>query len=404
MTERSGLDARGLQRLHDRLATHVERGEVPGLVALVARGPDVHVEVLGTAAFGATTALRRDAIFRIASLSKPIAAAATMVLVEDGTLTLDGPVAAFLPELASPRVLRSLEGPLDDTVPAERAITVEDLLTFRLGFGVIMAPGGAYPVQAAEAELGLMTLGPPWPPPPFGPDEWIARFASLPLLHQPGAEWRYNTGAQVLGVLLERASGQPLEEFLRARLFEPLGMADTAFWVPPEKQDRFTTAYFPDEASGALHLLDAPVGGWWNERPAMGNLAGMLVSTLDDYWSFVSMLLGGGTSRDGNAVLSGASVAAMTTDHLTAAQRASAPMFFGEHGGWGYCMAAPGPLQGVPPVPWGFGWNGGTGTTWFSDPVRGLTTILFTQRAMTSPEPPALFSDFWEGAYAAMAS
>ena len=404
MTERSGLDARGLQRLHDRLATHVERGEVPGLVALVARGPDVHVEVLGTAAFGATTALRRDAIFRIASLSKPIAAAATMVLVEDGTLTLDGPVAAFLPELASPRVLRSLEGPLDDTVPAERAITVEDLLTFRLGFGVIMAPGGAYPVQAAEAELGLMTLGPPWPPPPFGPDEWIARFASLPLLHQPGDEWRYNTGAQVLGVLLERASGQPLEEFVGARLFEPLGMADTAFWVPPEKQRRLTTAYYPDEAGGALRLLDPPHGGWWNEPPAMGNLAGMLVSTLDDFWSFVSMLLGGGTGHDGTAVLSPASVTAMTTDHLTAAQRASAPMFFGEHSGWGYCMAAPGPLRGAPPVPWGFGWNGGTGTTWLSDPVRGLTSVLFTQRAMTSPEPPALFADFWEAAYGAVAS
>jgi CubicO group peptidase (beta-lactamase class C family) len=403
-TDRAGLDERGLQRLHDRLAAYVERGQVPGLVALVARGPDVHVEVLGAAAIGDATALGRDAIFRIASLSKPIAAAATMVLVEDGTLTLDGPVSTYLPELGSPRVLRRLEGPLDDTVPAERAITVEDLLTFRLGFGAIMAPGGSYPVQAAEAELGLMTLGPPWPPPPFGPDEWITRFASLPLLHQPGAEWRYNTGAQVLGVLLERASGQPLEEFLRARLFEPLGMPDTAFWVPPEKRDRFTTAYFPDEAGGALQLLDPPAGGWWNERPAMGNLAGMLVSTLDDYWSFVSMLLGDGTSRDGSAVLTPASVAAMTTDHLTAAQRASAPVFFGEHGGWGYCMAAPGPLHAAPPVPWGFGWNGGTGTTWLSDPVRGLTTILFTQRAMTSPEPPALFADFWEGAYGAMAS
>jgi CubicO group peptidase (beta-lactamase class C family) len=404
MTVAPGLDDAALGHVHARLAAHVERGTVPGLAALVARGTDVHVEVLGLPALGAAAPLRRDAIFRIASLSKPIAGAAAMVLVDDGTLSLDAPVAGWLPELAAPRVLRSLDGPLDDTVAAERAITVEDLLTFRLGFGSIMAPAGTYPIQEAEAELGLMTLGPPWPPPPFGADEWMARFATLPLLHQPGAEWRYNTGAQVLGVLLERASGQPLEAFLKTRLFEPLGMVDTAFWVPPDRQDRFTTAYFPDEATGALQLLDPPDGGWWNESPAMGNLAGMLVSTLDDFWVFVSMLLAGGVSRDGTRLLSTASVDAMTRDHLTASQRASASIFFGESGGWGYCMAAPGPLAGPPPVPWGFGWNGGTGTTWFSDPVRGVTTILLTQRAMTSPEPPALFADFWEAAYGAVAS
>jgi CubicO group peptidase (beta-lactamase class C family) len=403
MTAAPGLDDAALGRLHARLAEYVDHGTVPGLAALVARGADVHVEVLGLPALGAVTPLRRDAIFRIASLSKPIAGAATMALVEDGTLSLDAPVADWLPELATPRVLRSLDGPLDDTVPAERAITVEDLLTFRLGFGSIMAPADTYPIQEAEAELGLMTLGPPWPPPPFGSDEWIARFATLPLLHQPGAEWRYNTGAQVLGVLLERASGQPLESFLRARLFEPLGMVDTAFWVPPEKQDRFTTAYFPDEA-GALQVLDPAEGGWWNQPPAMGNLAGMLVSTLDDFWAFVSMLLAGGVSRDGTRLLSVASVDAMTSDHLTASQRASALLFVGESGGWGYCMATPGPVNGEPPVPWGFGWNGGTGTTWFSDPARGLTTILLTQRAMTSPEPPAFFVDFWDAAYSAMAS
>jgi CubicO group peptidase (beta-lactamase class C family) len=116
------------------------------------------------------------------------------------------------------------------------------------------------------------------------------------------------------------------------------------------------------------------------------------------------MLLAGGVGRDGTRLLSAASVEAMTSDHLTASQRASAPIFFGEAGGWGYCMAAPGPVTGAPPIPWGFGWNGGTGTTWFSDPVRGLTTILLTQRAMTSPEPPALFADFWVGAYGAVGS
>ena len=162
-----------------------------------------------------------------------------------------------------------------------------------------------------------MTLGPPWPPPPFGSDEWIARFATLPLLHQPGAEWRYNTGAQVLGVLLERATGQPLEIFLRERLFDPLGMADTSFSVPADKQARFTTAYMPDGDTGTLGVLDPPVGGWWNEPPAMANAAGMLVSTLDDLWAFVSMLLAGGR-HEGQQLLSPGAVSAMTRDHLTA--------------------------------------------------------------------------------------
>ncbi|MBV9282187.1 MAG: beta-lactamase family protein [Chloroflexi bacterium] len=396
-----GLSGVRLGRLHDVLAGYVERGDVPGLAALVARGDDVHVEVLGTPALDDATPLRRDAIFRIASLTKPIAAAGAMALVDDGALSLHDPVERFLPELADRRVLRRLDGPLDDTVLAERPITVEDLLTFRLGFGSIMAPPRTYPIQIAEEELGLATLGPPWPPPPLTSDEWIARFATLPLLHQPGAEWRYNTGAQVLGVLLERAAGRPLEAFLRSHLFEPLGMADTAFSVPADKQSRFTAAYTPDEATGRLDLLDPPAGGWWNEPPAMANAAGMLVSTLDDFWAFVSMLLAGG-AHAGRQVLSPGSVAAMTRNHLTAEQRAGARLFLGEHGGWGYGMAAPGPVAGEPPVPWGIGWTGGTGTLWWSDPVRGLTGILFTQRAMTSPQPPPLFTDFWNAAYAAI--
>jgi CubicO group peptidase (beta-lactamase class C family) len=401
MTTTPGLRPAGLERLHVRLLAHVERRDVPGLAALVARGDDVHVEVLGTPALDDPTPLRRDAIFRIASLTKPIAAAGAVALVDDGALSLQEPVEKYLPELAGRRVLRRLDGPLDDTVPARRSITVEDLLTFRLGFGSIMAPPGTYPIQAAEQELGLMTLGPAWPPPPLTSDEWIARFATLPLLHQPGDGWRYNTGAQVLGVLLERATGRPLEAFLRSRLFEPLGMVDTAFSVPAGAWSRFTTAYTPDDATGELRLLDPPVGGWWNEPPAMANAAGMLVSTLDDFWAFVAMLLAGGVSG-GERVLSSESVAAMTRDHLTAEQRASAPLFLGEHGGWGYGMAAPGPITGEPPVPWGFGWDGGTGTTWRSDPVRGLTCILLSQRAMTSPEPPPLFTDFYGAAYAAI--
>ena len=399
----AGLRADGLERLRELLGTFVERGEVPGLIALVAHGEDVHVEVLGTPALDDRAPLRRDAIFRIASLSKPIGAAGAMVLVDEGALALDDPVERFLPELAGRRVLRRLDGPLDDTVPAVRPITVEDLLTFRLGFGAVMAPPNTYPVQVAEAELGLVTLGPPWPPPPFSSDEWIARFATLPLLDQPGSAWRYNTGAQVLGVLLERVTSQPLEDFLRERLFDPLGMSDTSFSVPLASQARFTTAYVPDPHTGGLRVLDRPAGGWWSQPPAMANVAGMLVSTIDDLWAFVAML-GAGGWHEGRRLLSGASVAAMTRNHLTEEQRAANTLFLGEQGGWGYGMAAPVPLEGEPPVPWGYGWDGGTGTTWRTDPVRGVTGILLTQRAMTSPEPPPLFREFWNGALAAARS
>lgn len=397
----AGLDTAGLRRLHERLAAHTESGQVPGLAALLARGGDVHIEVLGHAALGDPAPLRRDAIFRIASLTKPIAAAGAMLLVDDGVLSVSDPVDEWLPELADRRVLRSLESPLDDTVPAARGITVEDLLTFRMGFGTVMAMPGTYPFQEAEAELDLKTLGPPWPPPPFGSDEWIARFATLPLLHQPGEEWLYNTGAQVLGILLERVTGRPLESFLRERIFDQLGMVDTSFSVPAEKQARFTTAYFPDE-EGRLSVFDPPAGGWWNQPQAMANAAGMLVSTLDDYWAFVTMLLDRGR-HDGQPLLSPASVEAMTRNHLTEAQRAAAPIFLGAHGGWGYGMAAPGPTRAGPPEPSGFGWNGGTGALWTTDPDYGLTGIVLSTRAMTSPAPPPHFVEFWEAAYAALA-
>src|SRR3954463_3944691 len=185
-----GLTEDGVQVLHTALARHVERGDMPGLVALVACGDDVHVEAIGHKDFGDAEPIGRDAIFRIASITKPIAGVAAMLLIEEGAMSLADPVDRWLPELAEPRVLRTLESDLDDTVPAERPITVEDVLSFRLGYGSIMAMPDTYPIQRAERELGLMTFAQPWPPPDLTPDEWIARLATLPLLHQPGAAWR----------------------------------------------------------------------------------------------------------------------------------------------------------------------------------------------------------------------
>ena len=393
-----GFTDEGLAALDAALARHTASGAVPGLVALVARGGQVHVTAAGHKTVGDTAPIGRDAIFRIASLTKPIAGVAAMLLIEDGAMALSDPVERWLPELAGRRVLRSYDADLSDTVPAERAITVEDVLSFRLGFGSIFSPE-PLPVTEAEAALELKTLIPPWPPTPHNPDQWIAAFGSLPLMDQPGERFRYNTGATVAGILIERVTGAPFAEVLSKRVFEPLGMPDTGFCVPAGQMDRFTSMYRPD--AGGLTLVDRP-DGWYATPPALPDGAGSLVSTVDDLGAFAAML-----AADGGGLLAEESVALMRRDRTTARDRADNPWFFGTHHGWGLAMSVPAP--GADPrtvaggMPYGYGWDGGSGTVWRNDPVTGLTGILLTQRMLTSPEAPAAFRDFWSAAYAALA-
>jgi CubicO group peptidase (beta-lactamase class C family) len=379
------------------MAGYVERGDVPGLVTLVSRRGETHVEAIGTTAVGGSDPIRRDTIFRISSMTKPITAAATMILVEDCTLRLDEPVDRLLPELADRNVLRRLDGPLDDTVPAHRPLTVRDLLTFRMGFGLVVAPPDTYPIQRAESEQ-LRGQGPP-----PAPDEWIRRFATLPLMHQPGERWMYNTGSDVLGVLIARAAGQPLETFFRERLFEPLGMTDTAFSVPAAKLDRLATSYWVNLNTGALELHDPAEGGQWSRPPAFPSGAGGLVSTVDDYLAFGQMLLNKG--KLGRArILSRLSIETMTTDQLTPAQKAVSgliPGYFDSHG-WGFGVSVVTRRDDVAAVPGRFGWDGGLGTSWWSDPTEEMVAILMTQRAWTSASPPDVCRDFWTLAYQAI--
>ena len=192
----AGLSTVRLTRMHDVMADYVERGVVPGLVTLVSRRGEVHIDVIGTQAFTGHTPMQRDSIFRISSMSKPITAVATMILIEECKLRLDDSVERWLPELAGRKVLKRLDGPLDDTVPANRPITVRDLLTFRLGFGQVMALPDAYPILKAANELQI-GMGPPVPSTQPAPDEWLRRLGQLPLMHQPGEKWMYNTGSDV---------------------------------------------------------------------------------------------------------------------------------------------------------------------------------------------------------------
>ena len=380
--------------LHDVLAPYVARGEYPGLVAAVVRDGREQFETFGVKSAGSKDHVERDTIFRIASLTKPVTAAATLLLVEDGKLRLDEPVDRLLPELAARRVLRRLESPLDDTVPATRAITVRDLLTFRLGFGLVLAPPDTYPIQHATDELAL-GQGLPAPAKPPAPDEWLRRFGTLPLMSQPGERWLYNTGADVLGVLVARAAGQAFDTFLHERLFDPLGMHDTDFYVPPGKRSRFVPSYLADPKTGALTLYDT-VDGQWSVRPAFPSGAAGLVSTAPDFLRFAAMLAAGGNAG-AKRILSETSVTQMTTDALTPQNKAFGalvPGYFEQHG-WGFCLAVVTAKDELGRSPGSYGWDGGLGTSWYNDPSTKTTGVLLTQRSWTSPSPPPLFVDFW---------
>jgi len=334
-------------------------------------------------------------------MTKPVIAAATMICVEECALRLDEPADRLLPELADRRVLTRLDAPLEDTVPAHRPVSVRDLLTFRMGFGIPMAPPDAYPVTRAALELNLGQHMPA-PAGPPEPDEWIRRLGTLPLMHQPGEKWMYNTGADVLGVLIARASGQPLETFLAERVFGPLGMSDTGFAVPASQQSRLATSYWTDPATGKVAVYDEP-SGQWSSLPAFPSGGGGLVSTADDYLVFGQLLLGMG-KYGGERILSRPSVELMTADHLTPAQKAVSglvPGFFDSHG-WGFCMSVLTRRDNVAMAPGTFGWDGGMGTCWYCDPAEDMITILMTNQAWTSPEPPALCRDFWTSAYQAI--
>ncbi|MEU6966430.1 serine hydrolase domain-containing protein [Kitasatospora aureofaciens] len=401
-----GFSEAGLRRMRDVLTRHVDSGRIPGVVALVSRGDETYVEAIGTMSHDGGAPMRRDTIFRMASTSKPVSVAAATVLLDECRLRLDDLVEQWLPELADRRVLKRVDGPLDDTVPAKRPITVRDVLTSTFGLGMDMTALGT-PIMNAIFEQGLT---PNLPTPMPEPDEWMRRLGTLPLAYQPGEFWQYHIASDLLGVLVARVTGRPFETFLRERIFDPLGMEDTGFYVPADKIDRLPPLYAPDPQTGAFTVGDEPAGGQWSKPPAFPGGGGGLVSTVDDYHAYFRMLLNHGM-HEGERILSRPAVELMTTNRLTpeltTARAALAREFVhvsygqGQQGGWGFGMTVRTYRGDYAPVGQ-FGWDGGSGTSTYADPENGLVGIVLTQVGMSVPHSARLIHDFWTTVYQAV--
>ena len=363
------------------IAQQIKPDALPGAVWLVAHGDDVVARALGARAIGSQAPMQRDTIFRIASMTKVVTAACVLMLVEEGKLALEENAERLLPELANRRVLRTLRSQLDDTVPAARPIQIKHLLDFTFGFG--MSFDATLPImQAAEREQ--LVVGMPVPMTPHDPDEWMRRFGALPLMYQPGERWLYNVGSLIQGVLVRRASGQDFDAFVRERITDPLGMRDTGFYVPAGKLDRFAgCGVFTDPATRQQSRMDRDgAQSAYATRPVFPSGAGGLCSTVDDYLAFARLLRAGG-EHNGRRLLSSESVRLITTNQLSDAQRAASAEslfqgYFDNHG-WGYGVGVQTGPDSVTQTPGAYGWDGGFGSSFFTDPSRDVTAIVMTQ-------------------------
>ncbi|MEV7327427.1 serine hydrolase domain-containing protein [Micromonospora sp. NPDC093244] len=390
-----GFSAKRWVRVRDLLERLVDSGFVPGALVALSRHGEVLVEATGALAFqgaGAGIPMAGDTIVRLGSMTKPLVAACAMTLVEDCTLRLDDPVDDLLPELADMRVLADPAGPLHDTVAANRPITLRDLLTFTLGTGTIIADPGTVPIDEALNAIGRRDL-----------NEWVRDLGTLPLVHQPGERWMYDTAADATGALIARATGMSVGEALRERMCAPLGMRDTGFSVDGDSLGRFATAYERDSGPAGEAVVEDRPDGRFSRPVTFEGGGGGLVSTADDYLAFASALLAGGT-RHGERVLSRPSVTLMTTDHLTAAQKAVSgfePGYF-DNFGWGFGMAVITRRTRLGPSVGSYGWPGFYGTAWYNDPAQDMAMVVVMQRAHMGDQKLPLWNDFWTAIYQAI--
>lgn len=388
MAQAALLSEHSIRRIRATLQTLVDDGVVPGVAMLLDVNGVNHCFEHGTNAFNGSAPMTAQTICRLTSMTKPISAVAALRLVDQGQISLDDPVDGLIPELANRRVLRNAAGPLDDTVTAARPITLRDLLACTMGFGIRPGLTSAAPIVAAVEAMGVMTLGPPQPPVRLPPDSWMARLGQLPLMSQPGAEWLYNTSFSVLGVLLSRLSGQSLDNCLREQVLEPLGMSDTAFWIPPAARSRTSACYMDSPATGSLTLVDPAEHGGWSASPVFPSASGGLVSTAADYLVFAKALL---ASEEGSSpLLSAPTLAEMTRDQLFPHQKQASPFAFDfwDALGWGLGVSVVSGARRDGPGAHSYGWEGAFGNFWLTDPARKLVLVLMCQRAFSDGTTP----------------
>ncbi|HVY83665.1 MAG TPA: serine hydrolase domain-containing protein [Caulobacterales bacterium] len=369
-----GFDPAKLAMVRPALQAFVDSGELAGIVTLTSRGREiVQQEAIGWSDIDTHTPMRPDTLFRIASMTKPITSAAALMLMEEGKIALEEPISRWIPELANPRVLREATGPLHDTAPAQRAITIEDLLTHRSG--IAYAPFSEGPLkQAYESALGDPGMN------RMSVDAWLAALGALPLAYQPGERFHYGHSSDVLGFLIGRVEGKPFRQVLQERIFAPLGMVDTDFWLPREKRSRLASLYRYDEKAGRLVKVELEM---YDEPPAYTPGGGGLVSSAADYHRFARMLLEGG-ALDGARLLRPETVRLMQTNRLTDAQRAVpfAGMPLWRKSGFGLGLSI---AEDMVDNPYSYGapgsvtWPGIFGTWWQADPANDLVMIYLIQ-------------------------
>jgi CubicO group peptidase (beta-lactamase class C family) len=381
-----GFIEAALAQIPPALQAVADAGDLSGFVTLIWRKGEVaQVLTIGQRDIEAGLPMTRDTLFRIASMTKPVTSIAALMLWEEGKLRLEDPISKWLPEFAGMIVLKDAAGPVDDTYPAPREITVEDLMTHRAGLAYAFTSVG--PI----GQLYEDTLGPP-----LGgsqtPDQWLAKLATLPLSYPPGDRFHYSHATEVLGFLVARIEGKSLGQALKDRIFAPLGMADTDFWCPPEKRSRMAKLYRVNPETDKLQDVSFP---HTDSQPVFEPGGGGLISTADDYLKFARMMLGKG-EVDGVRLVKASTIEMMTENRLTEAQRAipfmGIPFWMGQGFGLGVSVITDPEQQA-----WmgagsagAFGWPGAFGTWWQADPAQDLVLIYLIQNSMPlGPEAAA---------------